>query len=306
MELDMKEPKDTVMEDNDIGQQAQEVTHTTEEIETAIHPLGEDKENTVLAPPVVNSPSKLPRPLPPTHTASPLKSFSLLSPQKSLGSLRKPPVAGSLFSSPAKAFILPSNAPAVEIGTPVRAAPVTFERSVGVMASPKRPMATIDEMNSQYSSPKRLKTAISMPTLSMGSPLRPSTSSIASSTSPSKSSLRSPVKQPGISPKKSVTFHHPDPPPPAPVEVTQQIERPPGILDGLVFFLDLVNQQGADSNYLFAPLVEELGGECVPHWTSNALPVTHVVFMNGNIRTLEKVVASNGEVECVNISWLLE
>jgi hypothetical protein len=124
--------------------------------------------------------------------------------------------------------------------------------------------------------------------------------------SPYKSSLRSPAKKPGFSPKKSVTFRHPDPPTPAPVEVVEAVQRPPGVLDGLVFFLDLVNQQGTDSNYLFAPLVEEMGGECVVQWTSNALPVTHVAFMNGDVRTLEKVVASNGEVQCVNISWLLE
>jgi len=83
-------------------------------------------------------------------------------------------------------------------------------------------------------------------------------------------------------------------------------ENIPGPLFGLVFFLDVNKIDGENSNQLFVPLIEQLGGECVPEWSSNSMGVTHVVFMNGEIRTLEKVVATNGQVHCVNISWVLE
>jgi hypothetical protein len=305
---EMEESRDTVMEDVHEDRPTIDIPQAKEEnMGTSV----QDEDSNAPPPSVLKSTSKLPRPLLPSQPSSPVKSFSLLSPNKALGSLRKPAVAGTLFSSPVKTFTLSSTNPTMEIGSPIRATPVTFEYPTGLSASPKRPMATIEEASSQTSSPKRLKTAASVPMLMMGSPLRPSSSSTtssgtASSMSPFKSSLRSPVKKLGVSPKKSVTFRHPDPPTLAPVGVVDTVQRPPGILDGLVFYLDLVNQQGADSNYLFAPLIEEMGGECVVQWTSSALPVTHVVFMNGDVRTLEKVVASNGEVYCVNISWLLE
>lgn len=74
----------------------------------------------------------------------------------------------------------------------------------------------------------------------------------------------------------------------------------------MVIFLDVNKTDGENSNQLFVPVVEQLGGEWVPEWSSNSMGVTHVVFMNGEMRTLEKVVATNGQVHCVNISWLLE
>lgn len=83
-------------------------------------------------------------------------------------------------------------------------------------------------------------------------------------------------------------------------------ENSPGPLHGLVFFLDVNNTEGVDSNKLFVPLIEQLGGGWVSEWTSNNMGVTHVVFMNGEMRTLEKIVATDGQVHCVNISWVLE
>ncbi|KAF2436986.1 hypothetical protein EJ08DRAFT_674080 [Tothia fuscella] len=277
---------------------------------------------------VMKSASKLPRLTVPSQLVSAFATSSILSPFKSLGSPRKPPVSTALFNTPAKALPPSQAIPVIDLGSPKR--PASTSETPGISASPKRPgmmgastsheeapvyepmaysvspkrtAAESESVFNEQASPKRLKTAISMPALNFGSPQRPTSSSTAISTSNVKSSLRSPVKHIGLSPKKSVTFRHPDPPTPAPVEVAP---RPEGVLDGLVFYLDLYNQLGVDSRHLFAPLVEQLGGEWIPEWTSNAMPVTHVLFMNGELRTLEKVIASNAEVHVVNISWLLD
>ena len=82
--------------------------------------------------------------------------------------------------------------------------------------------------------------------------------------------------------------------------------REPGILDGCVFFLDVNSLTGSNQNGLFAGLIEELGGQCVQAWSHNNMGITHVLFMNGEMRTLEKVRASNGDVFCVSLGWLLE
>jgi hypothetical protein len=80
----------------------------------------------------------------------------------------------------------------------------------------------------------------------------------------------------------------------------------PGILDGCIFFLDINSYSGMNQNSLFVGLVEELGGHCVQEWSHNNMGITHVLFMKGDLRTLEKVVASNGDVFCVSLGWLLE
>lgn len=148
---------------------------------------------------------------------------------------------------------------------------------------------------------KRLRTSLFMPELNLGSSKQASSNRSGSPPSHVKSSMRSPEKQ--RSPKK-VSWHQS--PEPQPVLEEEPAGKTAGPLDGLVFFLDVNNTEGVDSNKLFAPLIEQLGGDVIPDWTSNSMGVTHVVFMNGEMRTLEKIVATNGHVHCVNISWVLE
>lgn len=148
---------------------------------------------------------------------------------------------------------------------------------------------------------KRLRTSFSMPVLDLGVPKQAPSNRLGSPSSPVKSSMRSPEKQ--RSPKK-VSWHQS--PRPQPVVEEEPLDNTAGPLHDLVFFLDVNNTQGVDSNRLFSPVIEQLGGEVIPDWTSNSMGVTHVVFMNGEMRTLEKIVATNGRVHCVNISWLLE
>jgi len=73
-----------------------------------------------------------------------------------------------------------------------------------------------------------------------------------------------------------------------------------------VFYVDVQDRNGADASSLFVPLLFDLGARVVAHWASNTDPVTHVLFKDGDLMTLEKVVASNGAVKAVNIGWVLD
>jgi hypothetical protein len=61
-----------------------------------------------------------------------------------------------------------------------------------------------------------------------------------------------------------------------------------------------------NASSLFVPLLLDLGARVVAHWASNTDPITHVLFKDGDLMTLEKVVASNGMVKAVNIGWVLD
>jgi hypothetical protein len=121
--------------------------------------------------------------------------------------------------------------------------------------------------------------------------------------SPVKSSLRSPEKRlNSASPKKSVSWQNLSPQAKPPVVPAAE----PGVLAGTVFFVDVRSADGTDAGGLFVPLLEELGARVVENWTSNNMDLTHVLFKDGDRMTLEKVVATNGGVKCVNIGWALE
>jgi hypothetical protein len=121
--------------------------------------------------------------------------------------------------------------------------------------------------------------------------------------SPVKSSFRSPEKRlNSTSPKKSVSWQNLSPQAKPPVVPAAE----PGVLAGTVFFVDVRSADGTDAGGLFVPLLEELGARVVENWTSNNMDLTHVLFKDGDRMTLEKVVATDGGVKCVNIGWALE
>jgi len=129
--------------------------------------------------------------------------------------------------------------------------------------------------------------------------------SLTPPSSPTKSAMRSPARQ--LSPKKSVTFNQITAIQPILEEERPWNSRPtPGLLAGLCFFVDVNTSEGANARHLFVPLLEEMGAGVVPHWTSNNMDITHVLFKDGDDRTLEKVIASNGGVKCVNVGWAVE
>ncbi len=92
----------------------------------------------------------------------------------------------------------------------------------------------------------------------------------------------------------------------------------PGLLRGVVVFVDVHTTEGADASAIFVDLLSQMGARCVKSWSwnpfsppgnkdsSSKVGITHVVFKDGSKRTLEKVRESNGVVQCVGVSWVLE
>ena len=115
-----------------------------------------------------------------------------------------------------------------------------------------------------------------------------------------------------------------------------------GILSGATVFVDVHTSEGADASGIFVELLTSMGARCVREWkwngraslaavnTESSLQealtpgrmagdkpgITHVVYKDGGVRTLEKVREANrlaeikgeaGEkVLCVGVGWVLE
>lgn len=99
---------------------------------------------------------------------------------------------------------------------------------------------------------------------------------------------------------------------------TPQRDATSSLLRGAVVFVDVHTSEGADASLIFVDLLTQMGAKCVKTWTwnpdsasnsecsSNRIGITHVVFKDGGKRTMEKVRRSNGVVQCVGVSWVLD
>jgi hypothetical protein len=113
--------------------------------------------------------------------------------------------------------------------------------------------------------------------------------------SPVKSALRSPQKLQAKTPKKAVTWDDKE-------ESDLFLFDGPRPFIGLTFFVDITSN-GKEHNYVFASLLEDLGADIAKEWSTG---ITHVLFKDGKMETLEKVIASKGAIKCVNVGWVLE
>jgi hypothetical protein len=118
--------------------------------------------------------------------------------------------------------------------------------------------------------------------------------------SPKKSALRSPQKMDAKTPKKAVTWtdHHVDE-----SELSLYDGMGQHFLRGMVFYVD-VTRNGRDQNFLFSSLLEELGAKVAKDLSDRTL--THVLFKDGDMATLEKCYASKGVIKCVNVGWIID
>jgi hypothetical protein len=87
-------------------------------------------------------------------------------------------------------------------------------------------------------------------------------------------------------------------------------------------YVDVHTTEGEDASGLFIEALQEMGARCVKNWSWNPraslspeetaepkegrVGITHVVFKDGGVRTLEKVRAAAGLVKCVGVGWVLE
>ncbi|KAI9834675.1 MAG: hypothetical protein M1826_000077 [Phylliscum demangeonii] len=100
---------------------------------------------------------------------------------------------------------------------------------------------------------------------------------------------------------------------------------PPQPLQGAVVYVDVHTAEGADASGLFTDLLVKMGARIVRQWSWNPGPalasgasgasttppptrvgITHVVYKDGGVRTLEKVRLSAGAVACVGVGWVLD
>ncbi|GKU19818.1 unnamed protein product [Fusarium langsethiae] len=157
-------------------------------------------------------------------------------------------------------------------------------------APPKRPSGSTRSTAALPYSPKGRK---SMPATI---PESPSTPSIPAPATPSKSDLWSSLGTPARTPRRDLN---------------------PAILRGAVVFVDVYTSEGADASSIFVELLTQMGAKCMKSWnwnpsgsendtTSSKIGITHVVFKDGSKRILEKVHESNGVVQCVGVSWVLD
>jgi hypothetical protein len=94
------------------------------------------------------------------------------------------------------------------------------------------------------------------------------------------------------------------------------------VLQGAVVFVDVHTTEGEDASGIFVELLTQMGAKCVKSWTwnprasqspvggvdpgHNKIGITHIVFKDGGVRTLEKVRQAKGFVKCVGVGWVLE
>ena len=95
-------------------------------------------------------------------------------------------------------------------------------------------------------------------------------------------------------------------------------EVDPALLRGAVVFVDVHTTEGADASSIFIELLTQMGARCRKTWdwtppnesngdpVSSKVGITHVVYKDGGKRTLQKVRQTQGLVQCVGVSWVLE
>ncbi|KAF4153451.1 hypothetical protein CNMCM6069_000722 [Aspergillus lentulus] len=94
------------------------------------------------------------------------------------------------------------------------------------------------------------------------------------------------------------------------------------VLGGAVVYVDVHTTEGEDASGIFIELLQQMGARCVKSWGWNPrasmssadmtsrrdskVGITHVVFKDGGVRTLEKVRQAAGLVKCVGVGWVLD
>ncbi|KAL1959677.1 hypothetical protein VTO42DRAFT_1263 [Malbranchea cinnamomea] len=191
--------------------------------------------------------------------------------------------------------------------------PLKPEGDTSLIVSRKRPRSLSSDRNREMpqlepTSAVRIKTLPS-PTKSIRTPLKPFEPEYGAE--PPLVTENTP--RPTPTPQSAA---HPSPPKSAKKTVTSQV------LQGAVVYTDVHTSEGADASGIFIELLTQMGARCVKSWNWNPraslspvdgsepretkIGITHVVFKDGGVRTLEKVREANGVVKCVGVGWVLD
>ncbi|KZZ90785.1 brct domain containing protein [Moelleriella libera RCEF 2490] len=99
------------------------------------------------------------------------------------------------------------------------------------------------------------------------------------------------------------------------VAVRQDVD--PSLLQGAVVLVDVHTAEGVDAGGIFVELLNTMGATCINNWDRNSdsvaavetlerAGVTHVVFKDGSMKTMERVRESNDVIHCVGVNWVLD
>ncbi|KAL4899732.1 hypothetical protein BDW74DRAFT_188908 [Aspergillus multicolor] len=107
----------------------------------------------------------------------------------------------------------------------------------------------------------------------------------------------------------------------SPRKQASPVKQAPACLSGAVVYVDVHTTEGEDASGIFIELLQQMGARCIRNWSWNPrmsvspdedtgsvngkVGITHVVFKDGGVRTLEKVRHAGGLVKCVGVGWVL-
>lgn len=233
-----------------------------------------------------------------------------LSPFKSIGTPIRRAFTSSLFSSKMSATAAPAKRFATD--SPWRPMSAQGEKRIKLSSSPKRPQTadTPQIPNSCLRNASTLTSAKKCVSFQSpggdGSPKRSQTVS--------KLVLAPPVL-PRLSEGQETEMEIEQSPEPEPLPLSEvlNIEFSPetgqseqavsSILKNVTFYVDIWGSDGSCASQYFVPLLEELGAKVSKEWTDE---ITHVLFKDGDMKTVQRIAKSKGAIKGVNVGWALE
>ncbi|ESZ91088.1 hypothetical protein SBOR_8521 [Sclerotinia borealis F-4128] len=295
-EEEIEENEERIEENEEENEESNEEIETNEEgIEENDEVEGEDEEDEITIMGVFEESVLAPEPEPSPSEAS-----------QEYGDENDVPIDPALLTPAPQ----PSTAPVFT--TPKR---VLSERTFHTVA--KVPLKGAHETPMRSTPAKRSASSSKLPGARPTSSL--SRSNTVISYSPSKSTPKSQQKQKSTevvvsqgfaTPTKSETFMW------STVATPARTPRPDlntALLKGAVVFVDVHTTEGADASGLFTELLTQMGAKCVKSWSWNPnsddgskIGITHIVFKDGGMRTLEKSKQTGGVVSCVGVGWVLD
>ena len=184
--------------------------------------------------------------------------------------------------------------------------------------------------------PRKRGRSLSDTSPTRSSPRRKSLRALDEDNMPSFSPRKSPrVQKPAASPQRRTSDHGArsverrqsrvsSAPPKSPSRKKtprKSIGGPAQLLQGAVVYVDVHTTEGEDASGIFIELLQQMGAKCFKTWSWNPrasvspedaadprdkVGITHVVFKDGGVRTLEKVRQAAGVVKCVGVGWVLD
>ncbi|KAJ9253814.1 hypothetical protein DTO207G8_3946 [Paecilomyces variotii] len=212
--------------------------------------------------------------------------------------------------------------------TPKRATPGHLRTVHTVSKVPLRPEGVVSPLKV---SRKRARSLSSGPATRASPRIRAAMtkSQTSPAVSPRKHSLALRPSQPEYSDQTDEPARADDPPTSAksrrvssPVDPFHDAADVPQVLKGVAAFVDVHTTEGEDASGIFIELLTQMGARCVKSWSwnpraslspvdgaepkENRVGITHVIYKDGGVRTLEKVRQAGGLVKCVGVSWVLD